>query len=277
MPSSGPGGGLAADRTTWPPSRANFSGPVQALSPISRALCKAERRQAGLRESIAPQLWPIPWNVHRQAHPHGHSAFTSLAPSVFKVAIAHRRLVSLQERTVTFPSRTVGSTRLRTAPLDGMEFLRRFLPHVFPEGFMKVRHCGFRHVRAASPTDTIRQMSVPAPPGDDPPPPRQLPPRVARGPTCGTPRHSVMRRWTAARDCGDTSGEPGRGPEERRARQYGPPTAPVRPPPALWPPQAAQDGSATGSQRPADASRGSADTPIARPDHGVRHTLPTLS
>ena len=75
-----PGGGLSADRTTWRPSSATFYGPVKALSPLSRALCKAEMRQAGLLEDIDPQVWPIPWNLHSQAKHHGHAAFTSLAP-----------------------------------------------------------------------------------------------------------------------------------------------------------------------------------------------------
>ena len=199
-----PGGGLSADRTTGLPSRANFYGPVKALSPLSRALFKAEMRQAGLLEYIEPQVWTIPWNVHSQANHHGHSAFTYLAPSVFKVAISNNRIVSLKDRTVTFTYRKVGSTRLRTAHLDGMEFLRRFLQHVLPEGFMKVRHFGFMHASSTIHTDTIRQMIVPAHPSDDPPP-RPPPPRVARCPTCGTPMRIVMRRWTSSRDFVDTS------------------------------------------------------------------------
>src|SRR5439155_4826981 len=85
-----PGGGLSKDRTTWRPSRAHCFVPVKALAPISRALCKANMRQAGLLEHLDPQVWTIPWNVHRQAQRHGHAAFTSLAPSVFRVALSNR-------------------------------------------------------------------------------------------------------------------------------------------------------------------------------------------
>jgi hypothetical protein len=97
-----PGGGLSKDRPTWRPSRANFFVPVKALSPIYRALFKEDMRQAGLLEQIEPQAWTIPWNVHSQAQPHGHSAFTYLAPYVFRVAISNPRIVSLTDRTVTF-------------------------------------------------------------------------------------------------------------------------------------------------------------------------------
>jgi hypothetical protein len=201
-----PGGGLAKDRTTWRPSRANFFVPVKALSPISRALFKDEMRHASLLEQIDPRVWTIPWNVHSQADHHGHSAFTSLAPSVFKVAISTQRLVSLTDRTVTFTYRKGGSTRLRTAQLNGLEFLRRVLQHVLPEGFMQVRHFGFLHASCAVPLATIRLLIVPGTPSErgssQRPPPK---PFTARCPTCGTPMRVVMRVWPAPSDFVDTS------------------------------------------------------------------------
>jgi hypothetical protein len=193
-----PGGGLSADRTTWLPSRANFFVPVKALSPIYRALFKAEMRQAGLLEDINPQVWTIPWNVHSRANHHGHSAFPYLAPYVFKVAISNRRIVGLKDRTVTFTYRKVGRTRPRTAHLDVMEFLRRFLQHVLPDGLQKVRHFGFLHASCAVPLATIRLMMGQGPSSDALSPQRQPPPQpAARCPTCGAPMRVVMRLWTS--------------------------------------------------------------------------------
>jgi Putative transposase/Transposase zinc-binding domain len=164
-----PGGGLSKDRDAWLPSRANFFVPVKALSPISRALGKGEMPQAGLLASIDPQVWTIPWNVHSQATPHGHSALTSLAPYVCKVALSNRRLVALQERTVPFTSRQPGSARRRTTTLDAMECIHRFLQHVLPDGFMKVRHFGCLQASGAIPLDTLRLMIVHASPIDGTP------------------------------------------------------------------------------------------------------------
>jgi hypothetical protein len=151
-----PGGGLAAARAAWVPSRANVFVPVQALSSLSRARGQEERRTAGVLADLAPPGWTIPWHGPSQAHPYGHAAFTSLAPQVCKVALSTHRLVSRTDRMVPCTSPTVGSARLRTAPLDGRAGLRRFLPPVVPEGLLQVRHCGFLHASCAIPTRTHR-------------------------------------------------------------------------------------------------------------------------
>jgi len=200
-----PGGGLSEDRTTWRPSRGNLYVPVTARSPIYQALFKANMRHAGLLEHSAPEVWTIPWNVHSQANHHGHSAFTALAPSVFRVAIANRRIVGLTDRTVTFTSRKVGSARLRTAHLDAIECIRRFLQHVLPDGCVKVRHFGFLHASCALPLATIRLMVVPAHPSEGQPPQRSPPqPLAVRCPTCGAPMRVVMRLWTSNNGFVDT-------------------------------------------------------------------------
>jgi hypothetical protein len=99
------------------------------------------------------------------------------------VAISNRRLVSLQDHIVTFTYRTPGSARPRTTPLDVLEFMRRFLQHVLPSGFMKVRHCGFMSASCAIHTPAIRRMmaetndATPEPPAtpDAPSPPFSCP------------------------------------------------------------------------------------------------------
>jgi Putative transposase/Transposase zinc-binding domain len=200
-----PGGGLSKDGSKWLPSRANFFVPVKALSPIYRALFKEDMSQAGLLAQINPQIWTIPWNVHSQANPHGHSALQYLAPYVFKVAIVNSRIVGLKDRTVTFTYRKPGSARPRTTTLDAIEFIRRFLQHVLPDGFMKVRHFGFLHASCAIPPDTIRLMILQAHPINCQPtlltPPA---PVVAFCPTCGGQMRVVMRLWTSNRAFLDT-------------------------------------------------------------------------
>ena len=168
-----------------------------------RALFKEAMHQANLLEQIEPQAWTIPWIVHRQAKHHGHSAFQYLAPSVCKVAISNRRIVAFQDRTVTVTYRKVGRARLRTAHLDVIAFIRRFLQHVVPHGFMKVRHFGLLHASCAVPLTTIRLM-IGQGPSNDALAPQRPPPCVARCPTCGTPMRVIMRLWTSNGDFVDT-------------------------------------------------------------------------
>jgi hypothetical protein len=65
------------------------------------------------------------------------------APYVFRVAISDRRIVSCDNGRATFSYRKSGTSRWRTMTVDALEFIRRFLQHVLPRGFQKVRHYGF--------------------------------------------------------------------------------------------------------------------------------------
>jgi hypothetical protein len=113
--------------------------------------------------------------------------------------------VRLQDRTVTCTDRNVGRARLRTAPLDGRELLRRCLPQVVPDGCVQVRPCGLLHASGAVPLATSRLLMAPGHPSEDQPTQRTpSPPRVACCPTCGTPMCVVMRLWTSPRALVDT-------------------------------------------------------------------------
>jgi len=70
-------------------------------------------------------------------------ALKYLAPHIFRVAISNRRIVKLANVKVTFSYRTSDTGTLRTCTLEAQEFIRRFLQHVLPRGFVKVRYYGF--------------------------------------------------------------------------------------------------------------------------------------
>jgi hypothetical protein len=118
-----------------------------------------------------------------------------LAPYVFRVAISESRIVRVEGRTVWFHYRKPGSRRLRTMALDVMEFIRRFLQHVLPAGFMKVRYYGFMHANSAIPHEGLSALiemaygfAIAPVPDVDPQPP---PPLVC--PQCGG---RLVYRWT---------------------------------------------------------------------------------
>jgi hypothetical protein len=90
--------------------------------------------------------------MHCQAVGDGRRALRYLAPYVYRVAISNRRIVKCEPGPdglgrVTFTYRQHGSRRWRAMTVTAEEFIRRFLQHVLPCGFQKVRHYGFAHPR----------------------------------------------------------------------------------------------------------------------------------
>ena len=153
-----PGGGLSGDGTRWMPSRTDFLVPVKALSIVFRGKFRDLLRDDGLLEVVDPAVWRRDWVVHCQPAGDGRRSLRYLAPYVFRVAIGDHRIVSCEDGRVTFTYRKVGSNRRRQMTLDAMEFLRRFLQHVLPSGFAKVRHYGFLSPAAAVSLDRVRWL-----------------------------------------------------------------------------------------------------------------------
>lgn len=158
-----PGGGLAPDGTHWVPCRQRFFLPVRVLSRLFRrrfltALGEASTREtltyAGRCQTLAdPQVWQRflqalrrhEWVVYAK-RPFGAPQWVLkyLARYTHRVAIANQRLLALEEGRVTFRWKDYahGNAR-RTLTLDALEFIRRFLLHVLPRGFQRLRHYGF--------------------------------------------------------------------------------------------------------------------------------------
>ena len=153
-----PGGGLSSDGTCWQPSRPGFLVPVKPLAIVFRAKFRDALRAAGLLEGVDPSVWQRDWVVHCQPSGDGRRSLRYLAPYVFRVAIGDHRIVSCEDGLVKFTYRKVGSNRRRTMTLDAMEFLRRFLEHVLPTGFAKVRHDGFLSPSASVSLELLRWL-----------------------------------------------------------------------------------------------------------------------
>jgi hypothetical protein len=147
-----PGGAVSEDGQSWLPSRVDFFVPVRAASIIYRAKFKAAMEPCGLLTEIPVEVWNKPWIVHSQAVGDGRRALKYLAPYVFRVAMSNRRIVKVEPSPdgmgrVTLTYRKSGSRRYRAMTVTAEEFIRRFLQHVLPRGFQKVRHYGFAHPR----------------------------------------------------------------------------------------------------------------------------------
>jgi hypothetical protein len=138
-----PGGAVSTREGRWQASSPGFFLPVHALSKIFCAKFRDAMAAQGLLDQIPGALWELDWNVNCQAVGNGEATLKYLARYVFKVAICDSRIVGFDDTHVSFSYRKVHSNRLRTMRLTAFEFLHRFLQHVLPQGFMKVRSFGF--------------------------------------------------------------------------------------------------------------------------------------
>ena len=153
-----PGGALSSEDGAWYASSPSFFLPVKALSRLFRGKFRALMHKAALLDQIPSETWQQDWNVNCQAVPNAEASIQYLAPYVFKVAISNHRILKVEENAVSFSYKKHGSARLRTLTLDPLEFIRRFLQHVLPKGFMKVRYYGFLSPTAKVPLEDIKAL-----------------------------------------------------------------------------------------------------------------------
>ncbi len=150
------GGAWSDESRSWHPSHPDFYLPVMAMSKIFRAKFKDLMKDAGLLSEIPTEVWKKGWNVNVQATGSAEQSIKYLAHYVFKVAISDYRIVKVENGKVTFSYRKPKSRRMRTMTLDAIEFIRRFLCHVLPSGFMKVRYYGFMNACSSVSVDLVR-------------------------------------------------------------------------------------------------------------------------
>ena len=159
-----PGGGLSADGERWVACKPGFFLSVRVLSRLFRRrfleeLTKAQGAGqlqffgefAGLAEATAFADWLAPlrkceWVVYAKRPFAGPEAVLAyLSRYTHRVAISNQRLVAMDERGITFrwkDYRSKERARIKTMTLSPAEFMRRFLLHVLPGGFHRIRHFG---------------------------------------------------------------------------------------------------------------------------------------
>src|SRR5215207_8561471 len=159
-----PGGGLSADANRWVACKPGFFLSVRVLSRLFRRrfleefdrLHRSGRLQffgehAALAEAHTFARWLAPlrqcdWVVYAKRPFAGPAAVLAyLSRYTHRVAMSNSRLLAMDERGVTFrwkDYRAKGRTRHKTMTLAAQEFMRRFLLHVLPAGFHRIRHYG---------------------------------------------------------------------------------------------------------------------------------------
>jgi len=153
-----PAGGLAPDGRSWVPCRPGFFLPVRVLSRLFRGRFLAGLRAAYRDGALGPpgalppsafgrlldEAARTEWVVYAKPPFDGPvSVLTYLARYTHRTAIANSRLLHVDDRSVTFRYTDYRSRRPRRLTLSTDEFVRRFLLHTLPRGFVRIRYYGF--------------------------------------------------------------------------------------------------------------------------------------
>jgi hypothetical protein len=137
-----PGGGLSPERSQWLASNPDFFVPVEALSPIFRAKFRDALKKTDLFQAVAPKVWQKDWVVHCRPVGDGNRALKYLAPYIYRVAITNNRIEKLEHGQVSFRFKNSHTSQWETVTLPALDFIHRFLQHVLPKGFVKIRYYG---------------------------------------------------------------------------------------------------------------------------------------
>ena len=142
------GGGVTDDGQSWCGPPGAFLLPVKALSRLIagrfRDVLKKAKPDAFC--SLPRKIWKREWCSFSKHYGRAKQAVVDyLARYAFRIAITNARIVTMDDTHVTFQYKQRDTGRWETCRLTGVEFLRRFLMHVLPKGFHKLRYYGLWH------------------------------------------------------------------------------------------------------------------------------------
>ncbi|MCL2337713.1 MAG: IS91 family transposase [Firmicutes bacterium] len=142
------GGGLSSDNQ-WRTSRKKFFIPVKVLSRKFRGKFLFFLKQAGL--SLCPSLYQKEWVVYcKPPFKNVSKVVEYLGRYTHRVAISNNRILELADGKVTFSWRDYRDNKKKTMIVTAVEFIRRFMLHILPHGFRKIRHYGLLAARDKS-------------------------------------------------------------------------------------------------------------------------------
>ena len=136
-------GGLSPDLASWvEPKNPRFLVPDRALSKIFRAKVRDALDQGSLLGRVPTDVWRNPWVVDCKHAGDGTKVLDYLGRYIYRIAIANSRIERYEDGEVTFRYKDNKTQHVKRCHLTGEQFIGRFLQHVLPRGFIKVRHYG---------------------------------------------------------------------------------------------------------------------------------------
>jgi hypothetical protein len=169
-----PAGGLRSDRSRWcRPASPDFFLPQIVLAARFRNRLRTALQERPDAQQIPAAIWKQKWVVDVRAVGSGETALQYLSAYVYRTALGAHKILADQNGKITFRYKDSEDRQWRTLTLDATEFIRRFLQHVLPKGFQRVRHYGWRAGAAAAKWKQILRLlnwKVPPRPPQTPPP-----------------------------------------------------------------------------------------------------------
>jgi len=153
-----PGGAVSEDGDQWVSSRQDLFVHPKPLAKIFKAKFRDTMRKAQLFDTINPSVWKQQWVADSQAAGKGQNSLRYLARYVFRVAISNNRIKSISDNAIRFSYKDRQRKTWKSMSLEPMEFIRRFLQHVVPKGFMKIRHYGFLSPNSPFSIEKLREL-----------------------------------------------------------------------------------------------------------------------
>jgi len=154
------GGGLSLDQRRWVSVKPHFLLPVKALSDRCRNLFRQRLQKAAPEalDQIAACVWKQRWVVHSAAVGAGEPALRYLSRYVFQTATGNRTVPAQPDGRLRWRYRESGTRAWRHVDLEPFELLRRFLQHVLPRGFHRVRRFGWWHPGGRGKLNRVRAL-----------------------------------------------------------------------------------------------------------------------
>ena len=153
-----PGGGVHMQERRWQQTPENFLFAHAAVVKVYKAKIADHLRASGLYDQVDSSAWNKTWTVDIKPVGDGQAVLKYLAPYVYRVAISDKRIVGLDEQSVTFRYTPTGKKRSVTRSVRGTEFVRGFVQHTLPSHFQKVRYYGWMSSKSRVQSDELQWL-----------------------------------------------------------------------------------------------------------------------
>jgi len=154
-----PAAALSADRKRYIKIKnSRFLVHVRPLSRLFKILFRQAIKDTAFYHQIPPDVWQKEWVVHVEAAGYGREIIKYLAPYVYRVALSNHSIKKIEGREVTFTYEDNETKETKFCTLEVLEFMRRFLQHVLPSGFMKVRYFGIMAAKTKDRWFLLKQL-----------------------------------------------------------------------------------------------------------------------